>query len=87
MTMPQRCPKCSNRWLYEDMDGPACPVCGWRPTRAPTKIERTRAHPSMHVPREPKAASPKPVENDPWEEISSVVSAGEVKPKRPAKLG
>ncbi len=85
MTLPPRCPKCSNQWLYEDMDGPACPVCGWRPTREATKLERTRAHPSMHVPREAKAPKPKADEEDPWEALASTVFAQEANPKGPAK--
>ncbi len=85
MSLPPRCPKCSNQWLYEDMDGPACPVCGWRPTRTPTKLERSRAHPSMHIPREPKAPKPTVHEDDPWDALASAMSAEGTSPKRPAK--
>ncbi len=83
MAVQPRCPKCSNQWLLTDMDGPACPVCGWRPTRAPTKLERTRAHPSLHLPRESKSRKRQASPDDPWDSIPPALSIGEVDP-RPA---
>ena len=39
---PELCPHCSSRAQYRDEGEPACLVCGWRPTRQPTRAEAWR---------------------------------------------
>lgn len=62
-----RCEHCGSRNIYFDEDEAACLICGWRPSRAPTKEDKRMA--SVGGAKEPSYYRMSDEERDTWKRI------------------